>query len=219
MTFYGICCDIWGRCPSINSLKDGIDSSAIDVDAPRQKEANSPSALKDICNLHDENVTPNSSLNGALDIDDELESDFENNMPDTVRLPKHKANKEKENTNNRKEMINSMLKEQKDKRLAGKRGRGDIGAQLQDLAKEENAASCKTFAHIEKMDKEYSSHMERLTMTMETLGHSISTGFATLSQLFQQAPQASHYQPPWSVPQNMHFQGSSPMQQPYQGYN
>ncbi len=125
----------------------------------------------------------------------------------------------KDKPNNRRELINSMLKEQKDKRLARKRGRGDIGAQLLDLAKEENAASNKMFAHIEKMDKEYSHHMLRLTTTMETLGNSISAGFATLSQLLQQAPQASQYQPSWSAPQNMHFQGSSHMQQPYPGYN
>ena len=225
MTFYDICNDIWGGCPSINSLEDGIDSSAVDVDAPWQ-EASSPSALKDISNLLDENVTANSLLNGSLDIDDELESDTENNMPNTVKVSKDKANEQKEKTNeqkektnNRRELINNMLKEQKDKRLARKRGRGDISAQLLDLAKEENAASNKMFAHVEKMDKEYSNHMQRLTTTMETLSNSISAGFATLSQLLLQAPQASRPQQSWSAPHSMHFQGSSHMQQPYQGYN
>ena len=218
MTFYDICNDIWGGCPSINSLEDGIDSSAVDDDAPRL-EASSPSALKDISNLLDENVTANSSLNGSVNIDDEQESDTENTMLNTVRVFKDKANEVKEKTNNRRELINNMLKEQKDKRLARKRGRGDIGTQLLDLAREENATSNKMFAHVEQMDKEYSNHMQRLTTTMETLSNSISTGFATLSQLLLQAPQASRHQQPWSAPYNMHFQGSPHMQQPYPGYN
>ena len=220
MTFYGICNDIWGRCPSINSLEDGIDSSAIDVDSPWQKEtSDSPGALNDISNLDDENVIAKALFKDAFDVDDELESDTENSKADSVRVLQNKANEEKEKTNNRRGMINNMLKEQKDKRLARKRGRGDIGAQLLDLAKEENAASSKIFAHIEKMDKECSSHMQRLTMTMETLGNSISAGFATLSQLLQQAPNTNHFQPAWSASQNINFQGSPQMQQPYPIYN
>ena len=102
-----------------------------------------------------------------------------------------------------------MLNEQRDKRLARKRG--DISAQLLDLANEEIAASNKMFAHIEKMGMEYSSHMQRLTTTMATLGNSISAGFATLSQLLQKAPQVGHYQPSWSAPKNLYLYGAPHM--------
>ena len=118
-------------------------------------------------------MTANSLLNGSLNIDDEQESDTENNILNTMRVSKDKANEEKEKTNNRRELINNMLKEQKDKGLARKRGRGDIGTQLLDLVREENTASNKMFAHVEQMGKEYSNHMQRLTTTMETLSNSI----------------------------------------------
>ena len=218
MTLYDVCNDIWGRCPAANSLEDGMDSSAIDFDNSIH-ETSGPSTLKEISNLLGDSATGNSVLSYSAASNDETQSDVENIIPDAVRVSKDRVDGEKEKTTNRRELIDKMLNEQRGKRLARKRGREDISAQLLDPAKEKNAASNKMFAHIEKMEMDFSSHMQRLTTTMDTIGNSISTGFATLSQLLQQAPHVGHYQPSWSAPKNVYLNGSPHMQQPHQCFS
>ena len=72
-----------------------MDSSAIDFDTSIQETSGS-SVLKEISNLIGDSATGNSVLICLVDSNDEIQSDVENIIPDTLRVSEDRVGGEKE---------------------------------------------------------------------------------------------------------------------------
>ena len=224
MTFYDLCSDIWGGLPSIESMPSGNGSSSLNAGKGQdnqpyqiteasdkelsvddiiltntfQGNVDSPSSSRNL-NEYDAVNGSSESANASLVNESQIEND-NNDGSSTVKSPE-----------SRRKLIDKMLQEHKENRLARKRARGNVDQKMLNIATKGLEFRNKMFSHVENIDKEHTTNMTKMAASMETLSTSIINGFATLRQILQ--PQQTNYNRGWYPYPDLEIQNHFPQHQ------
>ena len=223
LTFFDLCERVWGGSPAVESIDNGIDSSALaehTQDGSTQRQ-NSISPVP--------SVTVTQSDNSLFNNDDESEvsADIpllpgESDEEDAVTQQATTSCSSKD----RRDKIAKFLKDRKDAKMTKKL---NCETQMLNCAKEDLGLKRKIAVDMEKSDNEMSEAMTKVNKTMESIGDSIKHGFALMAEVMKQtqAPPAiffppqyitSNYQPQTQANQTWmpNYFGQSAGQTPHQ---
>ena len=187
LSLYDECSEIWGGCPAVESLSNGIESSSMGISFT----SSSANVEKDEDLLPDQSLSETASsetLDTSAKDDDEEESTVPKDM------------------GNAKRNLIQHLKERKDSKLSKL---FSVDAQLLDIANQEIKLKRRALEKMEEGEKKHEANMKMFAENMNTLPNVVSSGFGMLQRLmFQQngflnQPQMQCYRfPPHSYQQN-----------------
>ena len=171
----------WGGSPATNTIPSGIETVELDQD----ETSNST-----VYSFNESSASPASS------------SILEQDLSDIAELSEApgeaEVSKESSSVKERRDLLNAKLKGYKQEKLKRKL---PIDSQLLTVAHDELQVKKQLLEKMDKMDKEYSNHLNKLTSNMEKLTGCIADGFSMLRQIIH--PPFSQYMPPASYP-SMH---------------
>ena len=132
-TFYELCERIWGGCPTVNSISQGIDTST-----------------------HKENAQENEPMQNELQ-NEEDEDDLSKHDETGIGSPTsgeeiREAQSLKEQTTNRRKNVEEGLKNRRDKKLSSKLS---MDTQLLNISKEDLSLKRKLVEQLEKSEEDF----------------------------------------------------------------
>ena len=208
MTFYDLCSDIWGGSPCIESMPSGIESSSLNAGKGQDNQPYQTTEASDTELSVDDTIltkTFQSNVDSPSSSSNSNESEAFNGSSESANASLvNESQTEKDNDDgsstvkspeSRRKLIDKMLQEHKKNRLARKRARGDVDQKMLNITTKDLEFRNKIFSHMEKIDKEHTTNMIKMSTSMETLSTAIINGFATLTQILQ--PQQTNYNRGW----------------------
>ena len=214
LLYFDKCEEIWGGSPATTTLPTGIETSQMqeDVDrlspglacsspanssipnTPSTSRPSTPSSSRpstpSTCN---QTNTPSTSRPSTPSTFDTVDG---NNSPDHDKDKENTQPSQATSVKDRRELLNSQLKNYKQERLKRKLS---TDAQLLQVVQEDVAIKKRLLEKMEDVDRQQSLQMNKFTTNMEQLTGSIVEGFAMLRQVMvQPTPIASPFSTPLS---------------------
>ena len=153
-----------GGSPATSAIPSGLESVELTTDSEPSYNPGSPESVDSRCRIISHNSRKSRRREGAGNITEKED----------------RASQIKE----RIDLLNARLKGHKQEKLKQKL---PLDTQLLNVAQEELDIKKQLLERMNNMDTEYSSHMGRLTTSMEKLTGSIGEGFAMMRQIMIQA--------------------------------
>ena len=164
LLYFELCQEIWGGSPAISAMPSGIETTEVQG-----------------------NVDCDSSAS-PVDLD---QSETSDSPGDTESVVEQSTWDQTPTVTQRRELLNSKLKGYKQEKLKRKL---PVDSQMLSMTSEELEIKKKLLEKMDRIDKEHSSHMDRLMTNMERLTSSIADGFSMFRQMMQQQyPMPQHY--------------------------
>ena len=190
LTFFDLCERVWGGSPAVESIGNGIDSSALTEEDTQDDSTEKQNSISPVPSL---TLSDNSFLDNGDE--SEISADIsllpgESDEEDAVEQQPNTSCSSKD----RRAKIAKFLKDRKDAKMTKKL---NCETQMLNCTKEDLGLKRKIAVSMEKSDTEMSQAMTKVNKTMESIGDSIKHGFALMAEIMKQtqAPSANFFPP------------------------
>ena len=189
LLYFDYCEKIWGGSPATTTLESGIETTEISVellDSIQPIVSVSPSLSEAT------NCAINSNAQNLVDSDEECSSpspisitEIDRNTP-APSLSSTSTNSETNSIKERRDKLNSRLKNYKGEKLKRKI---PADVQMMRYAQEDVDLKKRLMDKMDNMENDYAENMNRLSSNIDKLTSSITDGFSVLKNLVPSTPQ------------------------------
>ncbi len=201
LLYYELCERIWGGSPATDQIEGGLETGDIDPTSSEsviEQSPESPVSQGESCGSNSSDPKEPESL-ACHDDSEESTATTPASVPQSA-------------VGHRRKLLDAKLSNFKQEKLKRKL---PVDSQLLSCAQEELRIKRKLVDQMDRMEKQYSKNMSRLSTNMEKLTNSIANGFSILQNLVGLQSMYPHPQPSQVYP----FQPSMPSPGPYGAFN